>query len=236
LEDIDGEITEEIIKTMGNLEGQKKINQDLLKQIALLKVHQEQKEERSKTIQSEVFIELQEKYNQLLEEREQLRIRLKREEENVIKLQMEVETIPEYIELYHKERGILKTKAAEKDKIILQLVDFQERNRKELIELRKSLQELSQENERLKSFLQTGDVSFRNFEDDLNDSGDYLQRQNSFFEESVHGHQSHNGHTEIDLHSTEFNGLAKIISKHRSSSINISFPPCEHCKGASFDI
>ena len=43
---------------------------------------------------------------------------------------MEVETIPEYIEMYHRERNALKAKTAEKDKVISQMGDKQEKQRK----------------------------------------------------------------------------------------------------------
>ena len=49
---------------------------------------------------------------------------------HLIRLQMEVETIPEYIEMYHRERNALKAKTAEKDKVISQLADKQEKQRK----------------------------------------------------------------------------------------------------------
>jgi len=149
-------------------------------------------------------------------EKESITTRLKQDEVTIAKLQMEVETIPEYIELYHRERNSLKAKTAEKDKIISQLVDRSEKQRKALEETRSALRDLLREHEQLK---ERGGGS----------PGRPIQQQKSRPPTAAGEHPEEDD----DEVSPE---LQHYLTTTRKDSPHLSFPPCQNCVGRTMDV
>jgi len=63
---------------------------------------------------------------------------------------MEIDTIPEYISMYHAERSALKAKFLDKDQHIAEMAQLHERQLKQLQHAREALEQLANDNRQLR--------------------------------------------------------------------------------------